>query len=81
MWHKDVLNCLFQTINKYNNVGMMTLLVSDYLISCRCNSSLSNYRFILYLDYCSFTGVDSVSLKATSLLYVHWFIIMSPLFI
>ena len=47
---------------------MITLLVSDYL------------RFIFYFDYCSFTGVDSVSLQVTCLLYVHGFIMMNPLF-
>ena len=41
-------------------------------------SFLSSYRFILYFDYCSFTGVDSVSLQVTSLLYAHGFIMMSP---
>ena len=30
--------------------------------------------------YYSFTGVDSVSLQVTSLLYVHGIIMMSPLF-
>ena len=35
------------------------------------------YRFILYY---SFTGANSVSLRVTSLLYVHGFIMMSPLF-
>ena len=37
-------------------------------------------RFILYFDYCSFTGVDSVSLQVTGLLHAHGFIMMSPLF-
>ena len=50
------------------------------LFSCKFNSFLSCYRFILYFDYCSFTGVDSVSLQGASLLYVHGFIMMSPLF-
>ena len=59
---------------------MITLLVSDYLIFLQVNSFLSSYNFILYFDYCSFTGVDSVSLQVTSLLYVHGFIMMNPLF-
>ena len=46
----------------------------------RFNSFLSSYGFILYFDYCSITRVDSVSLQATSLLYVHGFIMMSLLF-
>ena len=58
---------------------MITLFVSDYLISCKFNSFLSNYGFILHFDYCSFTGVDSVSVQVTSFLYVHGFV-MSPLF-
>ena len=45
----------------------------------RFDSVLSNYRFILCFDYCSFTGVDSVSLQVKSLLYVHGFVMMSPL--
>ena len=60
--------------------GVITLLVSDYLISCKFNTFLSNYRFILYFDNCSFTGVDSVILQVTSLLYIHGFIMMSSLF-
>ena len=51
-------------------------LVCDYLIFCRFNGFLSSCRFILYFDYCSFTGVDSVSLKVTSLSYVHGFIMI-----
>ena len=42
--------------------SVITLLIADYLISCRFNSFLSSYRFILY-HCCSFTGVDSVSYK------------------
>ena len=34
----------------------------------------------VYFDYCSFTRVDGVFLQVTSLLYVHGFIMMSPLF-
>ena len=30
--------------------GVMTLLINDYLFSCKFNSFLSSYRFILY--YC-----------------------------
>ena len=48
--------------------------------SGRFNSFPSSYRFIIYLDCCSFKGVDSVSLQVTSKLYVHGFIMMSPLF-
>ena len=48
--------------------------------SCRFNSFLSSNRFILYFDYCSFAGADSVSLQVISLLYVHGFIMMNPLF-
>ena len=47
--------------------------------SCRFNSLLSSYKFILYFDYCSLTGVDSVFLQVTSLLYFRGFIMMSPL--
>ena len=36
--------------------------------------------FISCFDYCSFTGVDSVSLQVIGLLYVHGFIMMSLLF-
>ena len=43
------------------------------------NSFLSSYRFLLYFDYWPFTGVESVSLHVTSLLYVHGFIMMSSL--
>ena len=59
----------------YNNV-----VGGDYLISYRFNRFLPGYRFILYLDHCSFIGVESASLQVTSLLYVHRFIMMSPLF-
>ena len=50
--------------------GVITFLITDYLFSCRFNSFLSGYRFILY-HCCSFTGVDSVFLQDTSSLCVH----------
>ena len=50
------------------------------LFSCRFDRFLSSYRFILNFDYCSFTGVDIVSLQITSLYDVHRFIMMSPRF-
>ena len=46
--------------------GVITLWTTDYLFSCRFNSFLSSYRFILYYC-CSFTGVDTVFLQVTSL--------------
>ena len=50
--------------------GVITLWTTDYLFSCRFNSFLSSYRFILYYC-CSFTGVDNVFLQVTSLLCVN----------
>ena len=57
---------------------MITLLVSDYLISLIFLTVFSPVnRFILYFDYCSFAGVDNVSLQVTSLVHVHGFIMRS----
>ena len=50
--------------------GVTTLLITDSLISCRFNSFLFSYRFILY-RCCSFTGFNSAFLQDTILLYVH----------
>ena len=48
------------------------MLVNDSLFSYRFNSFLFSYRFILYFDYCSLTGVDSVSLQVTSLSLIEF---------
>ena len=49
---------------------VITLLITDYLFSCKFNSFLSSYRFMIYYC-CSFTGADSVFLQDTSLLCDH----------
>ena len=41
-------------------------------VSCRLKRFLYNYRFILYFDYFSFTGVDSVSVQVTSFIVRPW---------
>ena len=50
--------------------GVITLLITDYLLPCKFNSFLSSYKLILH-HRCSFTGVDSVFLQDTRLLCVH----------
>ena len=66
--------CVYGVIIWYNNAVGKCLL--DFLAGIKV---LYSYRFILYFEYCSFTGVDSVFLQVTSLLYVHGLIMMSSL--
>ena len=57
---------------------VITLSITDYLFSCRFNSFLSSYRFILCYSY-SFTGVDNCFLTGYKFIMDPWFIQMSPL--